>query len=79
MGGVPIATNVVAVVVAHGANGLGAYPRDGQRIPAETGEEAANVDPAATTFYAGEGRDDLVIWVAPTLLMGRMLGAGKLS
>lgn len=81
-GGSGIATNVPAVVVSHGVNGLGAYqPGGGAKIGTATGDEAENAD-NNNTFVSKDqiqnGFDDLVVWVSPNTLANRMVTAGKL-
>ena len=76
--GTALAASVPAVVISHGRNGFGAYTRQGTQIPAAAGDEGLNADPRAVRFYAGEHIDDLVTWLSSTLLMGRMLSAGRL-
>jgi prepilin-type N-terminal cleavage/methylation domain-containing protein len=77
-----IATNVPAVVISHGTNGLGAYTTAGQLLPGALGDEADNA--ANTTdnhFVSHESTptfDDLVVWISPNILFNRMVTAGKL-
>ena len=71
----PLANSIVAVVVSHGGNGLGAWAGQGTRNAAPTTcEEAHNAvgtlppagcTPVANTFYRGEreGNDDAVAYL----------------
>lgn len=80
-GGTNVATNVPAVVVSHGKNGLGAYPAGGGApIGTATGDEEENTDDN-NTFVSKDFTpdfDDLVVWLSPNTLMNRMVAAGKL-
>lgn len=85
LGGIP----AVAVIVSHGKNLRGAYdPRGGTRLGDLAGDEQENAnddalfvnhpfahdaDPFAAGYY-----DDLVEWVSPNILIGRMATTGKL-
>lgn len=77
---VNIATNIAAIVVSHGKNGLGAYQTTGVQLGGAAGDEALNMDMDGTfvsklhepTF------DDVVAWVSPNVLKSRMVGAGRL-
>lgn len=81
-GGSNVATSVPAVVVSHGANGLGAYPGGGgAQIGSASGDEAENADDNNTFVskdHVQSGFDDLVIWLSPNTLANRMVTAGKL-
>lgn len=74
-----VSDGVPAIVVSHGRNGLGAFTRDGNRIPlvgATTDEnENANGD---AIFVSNVTNDDLVVWLPAPILMERMLAAGLL-
>lgn len=82
-GGSTVATNIPAVIVSHGKNGLGAYTPDGQQIlpvPVATTDEGENTN-ANNTFVShdfGPTFDDLVVWISPNILFNRMVAAGKL-
>ncbi len=86
-GGTSIGVNIPAVIVSHGANGLGAYtPAGGTPIPGATGDEGYNTNNSAsnpTNLYfvshdITANFDDLVGWVPLSTLMNRMVAAGKL-
>lgn len=85
LGGIPS----VAVIVSHGKNLRGAYgPQGGTRLGGVTGDEQKNADddasfvdhpfahdadPLAAAYY-----DDLVEWVSPSILIGKMATVGRL-
>jgi prepilin-type N-terminal cleavage/methylation domain-containing protein len=79
---VDIASNVAAVVVSHGKNGLGAYQTSGVQLGGATGDEAENADAAANAIFINrlpdESYDDLVAWVSTNVLKSRMVAAGRL-
>ncbi|HBA90776.1 MAG: prepilin-type N-terminal cleavage/methylation domain-containing protein [Gallionellales bacterium GWE2_58_10] len=80
-GGSNVATNVPAIVVSHGKNGLGAYPAGGgAQIGTATGDEEENADDNNTFVSKNYSTDfdDLVIWLSPNILLNRMVTAGKL-
>lgn len=76
-GGTDIATEVPAIVVSHGKNILGAYSTGGTQISGASGDEFENAD-GNTTFVSSGSLDDQLIWIPGSILMGRMLAAGKL-
>lgn len=80
-GGTIIASNIPAVIVSHGSNGLGGYTTTGQRITGASGDELGNAD-ADPIFinhdFVQNGFDDLVVWLSPNILVNRMVTAGKL-
>ena len=66
---ITIASNLPAVVISHGSNGVGA-----------SGDEQENAN-STLTFVSrtpGNDFDDLVIWIAPGNLMAKMVAAGRL-
>jgi len=85
----PLAANVVAVVVSHGRNGLGAYTVGGTRntMPAAA-DESSNLD-ADTAFVkrsvttddaaSGGAFDDLVMYLTPEDLLGPLFRDGTLK
>lgn len=78
--GAALASNVPAVVVSHGRNGLGAYNTLGAQIGGAAGEEATNAG-GGNIFISHTPTaafDDLVVWLSPNTLMNRMVSAGKL-
>lgn len=79
--GTPIATQIPAIIVSHGINGLGAYvPGVSTPLPAGTGDELENSDTNAVfvSKTPDPNFDDLVAWIPPTVLINRMISAGKL-
>jgi prepilin-type N-terminal cleavage/methylation domain-containing protein len=66
-----------AVVLSHGANGLGAVQANGIIRPGAIGDEAENGD-YDDIFVSNTPIDDLVVWISRPILMNRMLTAGKL-
>ena len=84
-GGTSIATAIPAVIISHGANGLGAYSPAGIQIspvPIPTTDEGENADNGANTIFVSHdftpAFDDLVVWISPNILINRMVAAGKL-
>ena len=82
-GGVTIAGSVPAVVISHGKNGAGAYTTQGTQIPrGSNADELENSDGSTDTFYVSHTQtstfNDLVVWISPSILMNRMVAAGKL-
>lgn len=79
-----IAAGVPAVVISHGANGLGAYmPTGGTPPTTATGDELDNVATDNNNHFVSHdfvqnGFDDIVIWLSPNILFNRMVAAGKL-
>lgn len=80
-----LSTQVPAIVVSHGRNGLGAITATNIAKPAPTSaDEIENADgdkdfvshaqitPSANEF------DDLVIWISPNILYNRLIAAGRL-
>lgn len=78
--GVTVASNVVAVIVSHGKNGYGAYQPSGAQIAGAAGDELenANADASFVSKLPDDSFDDVVAWVAPTLLKSRMIAANRL-
>lgn len=70
----------VAVIVSHGPNGAGGRMTGGSAAVAATGDELENADADVLFFDDSEreGYDDLVEWVVPSILMNRMVQAGRL-
>lgn len=83
-GGTSIASNIPAVIISHGANGLGAYTPAGLPVlpaPLAGSDEYFNVDTTINNFVSHEFTttyDDLVVWISPNILYNRMVSAGKL-
>jgi prepilin-type N-terminal cleavage/methylation domain-containing protein len=79
--GTLLAANVPAVVVAHGLNGFGAYLPTGAQMAAsadadETENADADVEFVSKAFTSTF--DDQVVWIAPSILMHRMVSSQKL-
>jgi prepilin-type N-terminal cleavage/methylation domain-containing protein len=75
-----IASNVPTVVVSHGSNGFGAWQPNGTQIAGASGDELENAN-STLTFVSrtpGNDFDDLVTWIAPSILMAKMVAAGRL-
>lgn len=76
-----VGSNIPAVIISHGPNGLGAYTQQGIKLQNST-------DVGEQTNYAGGINfvsqdttptfDDLVVWLSPNALFNRMVAAGKL-
>lgn len=64
-----IASNLPAVVVSHGSNGIGA---------ASDEVENANSTLTFVSRTPGNDFDDLVVWIVPSILNARMVAAGRL-
>lgn len=78
VGGTTLAGNVPVIVVSHGKNGLGATSVNGTVSAAATAaDEVENADNNAV-FVSNSGIDDQTAWVPISVLMGRMVTAGKL-
>lgn len=80
-GGTSLASNIPAIIVSHGKNGLRAYLPDGSRMAAtaDAGEqENSNSDDTFVSSTPTPSFDDQVLWIAPTILMNRMISAGRL-
>lgn len=77
VGGTTLASDLPAIVVSHGRNGAGAYTTQGDRLPAASGDEAENADDDAD-FTTNTTIDNQLQWIPRSLLMNRMLVAGKL-
>lgn len=80
-GAANVATNIVAVVVSHGKNGLGGYQSFGTKLAGAAGDELSNSNAADNTFVSRTNApdfDDLVGWVPPNLLKSRMVAGNRL-
>ena len=79
-----IAIGVPAVIVSHGSRNFGAYQSSGNQIAGAAGDELENTDieTASTQIFVsrtpGNNFDDLVTWIAPGILMAKMVAAGRL-
>jgi prepilin-type N-terminal cleavage/methylation domain-containing protein len=78
--GVTVASNVAAVIVSHGKNGLGAYQPTGVQIAGAAGDELenANADATFVNKLPDSSFDDVVAWVSPNVLKSRMVAANRL-
>jgi prepilin-type N-terminal cleavage/methylation domain-containing protein len=79
--GTLLATNVPAVIVSHGPNGLGGYLPTGVQMTASAdADEVENAN--ANVEFVNKGAtstfDDQLVWVTPSILMNRMVAAQKL-
>jgi len=79
-GGVIIGSNIPAIVVSHGKNGLGAYTPDGSQLAGAANDELenANADVNFVNRTHAPDFDDLLTWVSPFVLKGRMVAANRL-
>lgn len=82
-GGNNIATSIPAVIISHGTNGLGAYTSAGIQVPpvpTAATDEGDNTD-SDNEFVSHEVTptfDDSVVWISPSILINKMVSAGKL-
>lgn len=82
-GATNVASDIPALIISHGTDGLGAFTSAGQQIqpvPAASTEQGDNAD-NDNNFVNHDftiGFDDLVVWISPNILLNRMLMAGKL-
>ena len=75
-----IASDLAAVIVSHGAQGVGGYTTDGTKIAGAVGDEDENAD-ADLTFVAHTPTTDFndqLAWITPAQLKTRMVAVGKL-
>ncbi len=80
-GGINIATAIPAIFLSHGSNGLGAYTTSGTELPVSNSPDEAENSNADTNFVYHDfttSFDDLIVWIAPSILFNRMVMAGKL-
>jgi prepilin-type N-terminal cleavage/methylation domain-containing protein len=79
-GGVIVASNVAAVIVSHGKNGLGAYQPTGVQLAGAASDELenANGDVNFVSKLPDSSFDDIVGWVSPNVLKSRMVAANRL-
>ncbi len=78
--GTAVATDMPAVFLSHGKNGSGAYLSSGSQLAVGVDDEAENSDNDNTfvSHTTTTSFDDLVAWIAPSVLFNRMVAAGKL-
>lgn len=84
-----LTNQAIAVVVSHGANGLGAYAVQGTRnanpVTCEEGHNAilavGSCTLAANTFYKGErdGNDDIILFVTSTEAINALVRQGSIK
>jgi type II secretory pathway pseudopilin PulG len=79
VGGTDIATAVPVIVVSHGKNTLGAFMPSGAQVAGVVAgsDEAENAN-GDVNFVSNSVIDDQLIWLPTSILMGRMLSAGRL-
>ncbi|PKO90478.1 MAG: prepilin-type cleavage/methylation domain-containing protein [Betaproteobacteria bacterium HGW-Betaproteobacteria-12] len=79
-GAANIATNLPAIVISHGRNGLGGYRSTGVQAAGALGDEAENADNDANFVARTQTQDfdDEAIWIPLPILMSRMIAAGRL-
>ncbi len=76
-----IASDLPVVIVSHGSNGAGAFLPTGAQLPISTDPNEAENSNANMIFVSrtpGETFDDLVTWIAPSILKSKMVAAGRL-
>jgi prepilin-type N-terminal cleavage/methylation domain-containing protein len=79
-GATNIASNLPAIIVSHGKNGLGAFQSNGTQLAGAAGNELENAN-ANGTFVSrthAPDFDDLVLWVSGNVLKSRMVAASRL-
>ena len=78
--GSTIASDLPAVIVSHGPNGLGAFTASGFQIAGAVGDELENANNTQTFIARSPDSlfDDQVSWLIGTVLKSRMVSAGKL-
>lgn len=80
-GGALLINDAPAIIVSHGANGFGARNMGGSAVPNSPDadeQENSNGDFQFHDDLKSETYDDLVEWVVPSILMNRMVQAGRL-
>jgi prepilin-type N-terminal cleavage/methylation domain-containing protein len=79
-GSASIASELPAIVISHGRNGLGGYGRDGNRRLGAIGDEKENANDDALFISRAQAPDfdDEVIWIPLPILMNRMMTASRL-
>jgi prepilin-type N-terminal cleavage/methylation domain-containing protein len=80
-GGTPVADNVPAIFLSHGKNGAGAYTQQGTQLSASSNadeEENSDNDKDFVSHPPTPAFDDLLVWIPPSILINRMVMAGKL-
>lgn len=83
-GGTAIASNVPAIIVSHGRNGVGGFRTTGAQILGAAGDELENSDgdvdfvSKSAIDDSANYYDDLTVWVTTNVLMNRMIAVGRL-
>lgn len=81
-GSIVIATNIPALFVSHGKNGLGAYRPDGTQVGGAAGDELENANADLARIFVSRipspDFDDLVSWVPLNVLKSRMVASNRL-
>lgn len=80
-GGTSIAIDVPAVVISHGRNGYGAHTRQGTQLGAGSDadeQENSDDDTSYVSHTPTPGFDDEVMWLSGSILLNRMVTAGRL-
>lgn len=79
-GATNIASNVPAVIVSHGKNGLGAFQTNGTQLAGAAANELenANGDGTFVSRTHAPDFDDVVLWVSGNILKSRMVAASRL-
>ncbi|UCV11044.1 type II secretion system protein [Dechloromonas denitrificans] len=75
-----IASDLPAIIVSHGPNGLGGFLPSGQQIPGAKGDELENANNTQTFIFHAQDEtfDDQVIWVVGSVLKSRLVLSGRL-
>jgi prepilin-type N-terminal cleavage/methylation domain-containing protein len=76
--GTDVATGVPVIVFSHGRNALGAYMQNGTTMPAPVAADETENTNGDVNFVSNSVIDDQLIWLPTSILMGRMLSAGRL-
>lgn len=80
-GATTVADKLPAIVVSHGANGNGAYTREGIKLALGSDDDEKENSDNDLNFVSHDltpNFDDLVVWIPPNLILSRMISAGKL-
>ena len=79
--GATLSSQIPAIVISHGPNGLRAYLPSGTQMAASADADEIENANADTNFISKTPTatfDDLVVWISPITLANRMIQAGKL-
>lgn len=80
-GGATLVQRAPAIITSHGTNGRGAYLPSGAQLalsPDADEQENADADNVFVGATATPTFDDLLAWISPSILMNRMISAGRL-